>query len=162
MRSDERGTTLIEVVFAVALFLIIGSSFVYAMTAVSKVSGNSNVQAKASITQSGLSALFQNDIRNAKAITQAGNGNLSVARTDGTCVAWNVDPTFGKITRSQASGAPAPQPKTFLQDELKSGGFILDGNTVMLTLSYTRNKYPAFRDTAPLTVASSNGGPCWS
>lgn len=147
---------------AVALFLIIGSTFVYAMNAVSKVSGNSNVQAKASISQSGISALFQDDVRNAKAITQVGVGNMAIARTDGTCVAWNYDATYGKITRSKAVGAPAPAPTSFIQDGLKSGGFIISGNTVKLTFSYIANKYPSFTDTAPLTVASSGGGACWS
>jgi len=167
IRKDERGVTLIEVVFAVALFFVIGSTFVFAMSAVSKVSGDSNERSKASMSQSGISNSFRTDLGSAKAVKLVNSNNLLIAKTDGSCVSWAFSTPTGEsspaLGRSSANGTPAPTVSTFLQRGVQTGSFTVAGGTVGLNFNYNfGDRSVSFSDSAPLKIAGSDGGVCWS
>ena len=167
LKDDERGVSLVEVVFAMALFFVIGSVFVFAMSTVSKVGDDSNEKANSVIAQSGLSNSFRNDMANAKAVKVPYSKSLLIAKNDGTCVSWMVanDPEGKKqaIGRSEANGSPAPAVTSFFQRELLSGDFSANVSSAKVNFIYYSGTTPQyFSLSAPLNVAGGDGGVCWS
>jgi len=150
-----------------ALFFVIGSVFVFAMSTVSKVGDNSNEKANSVIAQSGLSNSFRNDMANARAIKVPYSKSLLIAKNDGTCVNWKVlpDPEGDRnaIGRSEAKGSPAPAVTSFFQRGLLSGDFLANVTSAKVNFVYYSGTTPQyFSLTAPLNVAGADGGACWS
>lgn len=169
LKDDERGVTLVEMVFAMALFFVIGSTFVFAMSTISGTSDDSNQKANSAMAQSGISNAFRTDIASAKAFKIDGAGyNMLLAKNDGTCVKWSfVNGADGNkgyaLGRSTASGAPAPAATQFFQYGLSGPNFYNYNNMLRVRFLYSEGPgYKIYTQEARLKVASSDGGGvCW-
>lgn len=164
VKEDERGFSLVEVVLAMALFVVIGSVFVFAVKAIVNVQGSSNQKATSVISQSGISNIFRNDVSNAKAVNLVNGSYLQLAKTDGTCVNWNLGKPSSdsslNLYRSKATGAPAATAQSSLQDGIATGALALTGDRVSMKLNYPNST--SFDESYTLGIAGTDGGACWT
>jgi len=163
-KDDESGFSLVEIVIAMALFAVIGSVFVFAIKAIVNVQGTSNQKATSVISQSGISNIFRNDVSNSKAVNLVNGSYLQLAKTDGTCVNWNLGKPSSNsalnLYRSKASGAPAATSQSSLQDGIATGSLSLTGDKVSVKLNYPNST--SFNESYTLGVAGTDGGACWT
>ena len=163
-RKDEQGFSLVDVVVSIALFSAIGFVFVYATITLEGARKQSMEETSSTISQTGVTNAFREDIADAKAVKVNAVGDaLSVARADGSCVVWEVKAVPGGVDstlhRSTAVSS-APVIRAYpLSKGVATGKFTLEGNSVGIKIDFNSGK--GFNEKATLNLAGSNGGACW-
>lgn len=163
-KRNQRGTTLVEVVTTIALFMAVGGSFVYAAVVMEDARKTSLEQTQTTISESGIATIFRSDIGNAKGIQLNDLGSdLSVAKSDGSCVLWSImdDPETSDaiLVRSKSpSGAPSPEGAP-IASGIAVGTLSASSDSAGISLDYSSGS--SFTETVPLELAGNDGGVCW-
>jgi hypothetical protein len=153
-----------EAVISMALFFVIGSSFVYATTVIEDSRKQSLNETTATISQTGTSNSFRSDINSARGLKLVNERNLLVAKTDGSCVSWTLSQPSGSTTssllRASVQGAAVTAGSgSELSKGITSGALSLSGDSASLTMNYSSAS--SFSEVVPLRIAASDGGVCW-
>lgn len=154
-RRDQRGASLIEVVIALALFSVLSGTVIYASIVIEDARKTSLQQTTSTISQTGISNSFRNDVSKAKALRfEEETGSLAVARADGACVIWTVRTNPGasssSLVRASAQGsAPTLESGSELAEAIEVGSLSLSSNSAELNLSFSSGE--DFRESVSLS-----------
>lgn len=157
-KTDQRGTTLLEVVINVALFIVIGFTIVYATIVIEGARKQSLEATKAVISETGIVNILRNDVGEAKSLNlNEEDKSLSIGKIDGSCVNWSLytqaDNTVSLI-RSESQKSLRGE----LASGMKSGSLAVGSDKVTVKLEYPSGN--SFEEKVPLELIVSNGDAC--
>ena len=163
-KRSEGGFNIVEMVVAMALFVAVGGSFVYATIVMEDARVQSGEQTKAVISQGGISNSFRSDISGAKALKLNETAtSLNVAKADGSCVRWTIERAPGaessSVLRASSTTGPADGRGSALSEDLQGGSLSLSSTKASLQLNY--NAGSTLSESVKLNLAGADGGACW-
>ena len=159
-KHDENGHTLLEVVINIALFVAIGSSFVFGTLVIQNARASSVHETKAVISETGIANSLRNDISSAKNTKLNDvDKSLAIAKVDGTCILWTLQTNDkNEVSLVRENSNTASNQKGEIASGLKSGSISLNNERVTIELEYPSGK--TFEEKVPLELANSDGGAC--
>ncbi len=164
--GNQLGVTLVEVVVAIALFLVVGGGFVYATTVMVDAKDQNYAETKSSIRDNGLLNSFREDARGSMAArTDSTQTAIRFAKPDGSCVRWTIGTTaVGKeLVRSVYAPGEAYTTtggvKSTMASDVQSGKVTTNAKTTTLEVTYTDGK--KLSETVKYDLVAREGGTCW-